>query len=661
VAQVGHVASNSGSGTGATIATTWGTPTTAGNCGIAFLAWKDNDRDVDQQIDNPPAGWRLHRVIECGNGDPGTTGYIFVRPNLGAAEAAPSFVRSAGSEDFVWSIHEYENVDLGTPIRTASFEEKAIDPAGSGSGQQTQRNESLCIVGWFFGDTQTGGSFSDGTFTQRASVSAGSTGTASGRGLVVYDKEFGSQPAPGTGAPTWTRTATNDDYVSFNLILQPARAAVTADIKTWAARITAPTTPQLVNYTTPGFDVKAIRIWSVRQPVLTLGINSEFSLGFAADDGVTAKKQCVVGFWHAEGVTTERGWSDDEHCIKHYNTGTTALGSNEWEADFASIANGFSLDWTKVGGSENYWHVECFGGADYEATIGIGDMGAAASEVTGLPWRPNMVDVASQCEDALTTPQIRSNSMLSFGWCTESGETACYCQDYDPDENFVFRNLSFTAQVNDGALSYEAQMRQMQSDGFAWHNISGSTSDEFFFLAHNFGGCASGGPAGDRKGFNTGEYRFQIDNFRLDSGTGGETQGMPPFDDGGYKKTIAAMTHTEPNTRESLSNACGSFGYGRFDVTDGSVDAENVASFGTQDRTTSERKVTNGRFFYGATDGDMGSATNRRASSFADFDTITHDDNTGTEILITLRTMGPAGDGIVCDDDTLLVFFGPNH
>jgi len=658
--QVSHVRSNSGTGTSATINTSWGAggDTGAGNCAIAFLSWKNNARGTDQQIDNPPTGWRLHRVLETGNINPGTTGYIFVRPNLGAAEAAPSFVRTAGSDDFTWSIHEYSGVDLGTPIRTARFEKAINDPAGSGSGQQTQRDESLCIVGWFFGDTQTGGSFSDGTFTQRASVSAGSTGGSSGRGLVVYDKEFATQPAPGTGAPSWTRTASNDDYVSFNLILQPARAAVTADIKKYVFNLTSPTSggdgTGVQTYTDPGFQVKAIRIRSIRTNDGNLTENSEFSLGFAADDGVTAKAQGVVGFWHDEGVATERGYSDDTMCVKHYATTETGIGDNTWAASFTSVATGFELDWTKVGSNAQEWVAECWGGDDYEATVGIGDLNAV--EVTGLPWRPNMVDIASQCIDALTTPQIRANSMLSFGWFTESGETACYCQDYNPDENFIFRNLAFVAQVNNNDLSYEAQMMRMQTDGFRWYDIDIDTSDEFFYLAHNFGGCASGGPAGDRKGFNTGEYRFQIDNFRLNSGDALDTQDTPPFDNGGYKRTISAMSHSEPDTLETKSNAALSMGYGRFDVTDGSVEGQQTFTVATNNRTTSERKRTNARFFNGASDGLMGSATNRRSSGFDDFDTMQHYENTGTEILISLRTCGPAGDGIECLDNFFFPF-----
>lgn len=627
---VAHVSSNSGTGSGSTITGVWGATTTAGNCGVCIFTFGNNTRSVDQQMENPPAGWRLHRVMEAGNGTPGHTSYIYVKPNLSASESDPVFTRTAGSDINCWWIGEYENVDLGKPIRTFRNKKGDANPA-TGTGQETQRAGSLAIVGFTLGDNWTSGTFSDGTYTSRAELST------TNLGLIVYDKEFAT--AGSTGAPTWDRTSTNDAYRKFNIILQPARAAVTADIKTHLFKISSPTSggdgTGVQTYTDPGFQVKAIRIWSIRTNDDNLTINSEFSLGYAADDGDTAKTQGVVGFWHDEGVATERGYSDDTMCIKHYATTETGIGDNTWAASFTSVASGFELDWTKVGSNSQEWLVECWGGEDYRGTVGIGDLSLTASPT--LPWRPDAVDFASQCIDALTTPQIRSNSMLSFGWATEAGETACYCQDYDPNENFVLRNLSFIAQVDNSNLSYEAQIEKFTDDGFTWFNISGDTSDEFFFLAHNWGG-------GER--FNPGEYRCQLDVFKIEDDIVGSTQDTPPFDDGNAKRTLMMLSSSEPSTDDNFSNAVLSQGAARIDPDDDSVEFQNVFSTGTQGRTISERKRTNTRIFYGTPDGNMGSATNRVAVELTDFDTLTLREVGTTDILVAMMTFGPPGDGI---------------
>jgi hypothetical protein len=649
MAQVGHVASNSGTGSGSSIAATWGASTGAGNCGVFICCFGNNDQDVDQQLDNPPSGWRLASVIESGldqlGHSSGNTGYVYVYPNLPAGAANPTFTRNAGSDTFCWWLGEYENVDHGDPIRIMRKRRGNSNPTADPEPEvDTQVGESLTINAWCLGDNYTGGTISTESpvYVNRALEST------TDLGLAVYDRENASRVS--TGNTTFSRTATNNQYGKFDLTLQPARSAVTVDIKTYAFRIQAPATTQLVNYTDPGFDVKAIRIMSVSTQNTTLSNNSEFSIGLGADDGVTTKAQGVVGFWHDENVANERGWSDDTMVVKHYNTGTTSLGSPDFAASYSKITNGFSLDWTAVGGTAHDWIVVCYGGADYRAKLGIGDLGSDRL-TSDNPWRANAYEFIGQCVDTLTTPQIRTTAMLSFGFATEQGQQVCFMHDYETEENFNLRNTCFMGQIIDNTVSYEAQAEKFGDDKLIWQ-MRGGTSDEFFYLAHNF---TAGQTYPDENDPN--RFVCQLDIFRMESGNDDDLQSTPPFDDGGPKTLIVAMSHCAPQTRESYSNAALSMGAARVNPDDDSIEFQEVMTYATNDRVNSDRKRTAG-IMYGASDGRIDLTTNRRESSLDDFNTIRHDENIGTDFIIAFWTFG---EGVTDDDVPLLPFFGPNH
>jgi hypothetical protein len=263
---------------------------------------------------------------------------------------------------------------------------------------------------------------------------------------------------------------------------------------TKTGEITGPSATGNQSYTGIGFKPDFVMFWgSDITSDNHLQNGASFSMGF----GTSSSNQVALANAQKHAVTTkvakryQRGDNVTTYIVLQGGTPTAgALGGSIVSLD----SDGFTINWTTCTGSGvtakvGYLAVK---GASWKVGVATGGT-ASTSTVTGLPFQPAGIIIASACNS--NSAAISANARISFGGGSSSSDSRCvFSGDTDAVSTSVSACIQKSAKcisvitenatATSSTVSAEAAISTMNSDGFtlSW-STTGATAYEYLYVA----------------------------------------------------------------------------------------------------------------------------------------------------------------------------------
>jgi hypothetical protein len=384
-----------------------GAPPTTGDLLLAHVVRNGSVTTQDCHF-AAPAGW--HRLGASQNN---LVSAFFWRIREAGDSNSLSFSRPASGSNII-AVHCIRGVDQTRPICRHSIQRTNSD-TWSWLAETTPVDDCLALA--LAGGVRNGNGISPASgWTERVDL-------AQSTDLCMYAQTQGfASSGTSTGNPSVALSGAGlVDLTQHMLLIQPAQTVTPKDVRVATGTLTSPTSTGNQDITGLGFDCKALIIYGMRQNADATTPDVEYLHGVGADDGVTTAFQRGVGISHLNGSGSAQGWVNANIVAVYFASGL----SISLRATFSRITDGFRLNWSVVQASGYDFNYIAFGGADLQAVCGIQD--GSASPMTALPWRPDLVHIVGQNNNA-DAPYIRSgsgNGQMSVGWL-DPRDGACW-------------------------------------------------------------------------------------------------------------------------------------------------------------------------------------------------------------------------------------------
>lgn len=263
-----------------------------------------------------------------------------------------------------------------------------------------------------------------------------------------------------------------------------------ANVSIATMRQAANTSTGTQDFTVSGFGTPKAAMFIVTQATSNNSITSHSQLSMGVTDGTRHYVQVGRDSHGTASQNVDREAANDEVIIM-LNTSTNAV---DGEANFDSwITDGVRINWGNAPGSAFLVTVILFGGSDLTArvdTITTADSGESTYSSMGF-----MFDMLFALNYSLNVPSASANYASSFGIAVREGiGIAQHCYAWEGRNaggsavnNQLYYHRHVLTQLNNGTTSYSTELRGINTAGFAQISSAASGTDEWGFLALNFG------------------------------------------------------------------------------------------------------------------------------------------------------------------------------
>lgn len=302
----------------------------------------------------------------------------------------------------------------------------------------------------------------------------------------------------------WTFNVTD---ISTGIYALQIRAKVTG-LVTKVASISSPTSTGNQSYTGAGFQPKAILAFVTALTADGSAAGIKKSVGF----GLSSTSRAAVGDGAVDSTATVNSY-DQGHSNAAVIYATDGSGNLFLVADIVSMdSNGVTLNWTTVQASSYIVNIMYIGGADLTNTF-ISQQTAPVSTgsvaYTNVGFKPDAIIVITS--GFTTAPPahsaLGSTPRFSMGFGTSLTAEA---SGYDGDDNGTTSKIGRKQAANivemlsgDAALSSEASLTSLDSDGFTFNWTTAGSARYFWVL------CLKGG-------------RYKVSTFTQKTSTGSQ-------------------------------------------------------------------------------------------------------------------------------------------